>query len=209
MGLPAYILNQFPSEIQPPMKLLGEWIVENSVKKEDFTELKEIVKDLAESQKELAEAQKDLAEAQKRTEIKVEELAEEIKQTNISMREGFQKVNDQISTLGSRWGIKNENTIRNTISTLMEKAGYRVSRGHYGDREVDLVIQNGEHILLEITSSAVKKDIEKMNRSAEDYFLKHGIEPKLMLAAVYVSPSVMREITDSPRPIEIFSADEE
>ncbi|MCP5511453.1 MAG: hypothetical protein H7A24_06210 [Leptospiraceae bacterium] len=30
-------------------------------------------------------------------------------------------------------------------------------RGHNGGREVDLVIRNGEHILLEVTSSAVKK----------------------------------------------------
>ena len=39
MGLPDYILNQFPSEIQPPMQLLCDWILENSGKNEDFTSL--------------------------------------------------------------------------------------------------------------------------------------------------------------------------
>ncbi|MCB1144836.1 MAG: DUF3782 domain-containing protein [Leptospiraceae bacterium] len=188
MGLPNHILKQFPTKIQPPIQLLGDWIEQNSIPREDFTSLKNILK-------ELAEAQKELAEAQKRTEI--------------TMQEGFKRVNDQISALGSRWGIQNENTIRNTISALMEKAGYQVSRGYYGDREVDLVIKNGEHILLEITSSALKKDIHNLNKSAEDYLQKTGVDPRLMIAAVYVSPGVMREIVESPRKIEIFSGEEE
>ncbi|MCB1144657.1 MAG: DUF3782 domain-containing protein [Leptospiraceae bacterium] len=136
------------------------------------------------------------------------ELAEAIDTFNITMREGFRKVHDQIYLLESRWGIQDVDTFRNKVLTFMKKAKYQVSRGYYGGREVDLVIRNGEHILLEVTSSAVKKDVEKLNRSAEDYFQKHGIEPKLMLAAVYVPPYVMREITDSPRPIEIFSDEE-
>ena len=216
MGLPNEILNQFPPEIQPPMKQMGEWLHDNTIPRQDFTSLRQIVQELAEAQKELAEAQRELTKAQKRTEQRVEELAEAQKRTElrveelaVAMKEGFQKVNNQISALGSRWGIKNETTFRNTISALMKKAGYSVSRGYYGDREVDLVIKNGEHILLEITSSALKKDIRSLNLSAEDYFQKTGIEPKLMIAAVYVSPTVMREITESPRKIEIFSGDED
>ncbi|MCB1143823.1 MAG: hypothetical protein H7A24_03030 [Leptospiraceae bacterium] len=91
----------------------------------------------------------------------------------------------------------------------MEKAGYTVSRGYYGEREVDLVIKNGEHILLEITSRAVKKDVLNLNKSAEEYFEKVGVEPRLMIASVYVSPSVMQEIVNSPRPIEIFTDEED
>jgi chromosome segregation ATPase len=70
------------------IKIVDARIKEAHVTKEDFSELKNIVKDigvkvgeLAEAQKrteikveELAEAQRELAEAQKRTEIKVEEL---------------------------------------------------------------------------------------------------------------------------------------
>jgi hypothetical protein len=167
------------------------------------------VEELAQAQKrtehrveELAIALKELAEAQKRTELRVEELA-------IAMKEGFQKINNQISALGGRWGIKNETTFRNTITALLSKAGYSVSRGYYGDREVDVVIKNGEHILLEITSAALKKDVRSLNLSADDYFQKTGVQPLLMIAATYVSPNVMREIIDSPRKIEIYSGEEE
>jgi hypothetical protein len=86
---------------------------------------------------------------------------------------------------------------------------HTVSRGYFGERELDLVIKNGEHILLEITSAALKKDVRTLNLSADDYLQKTWIDPKLMIAAIYVSPVVMREIMDSPRKIEIFLGDEE
>jgi chromosome segregation ATPase len=87
------VFLEFGEEIE---KQLGE-----SVRWEDFTELKDIVKDLAQAQKrteikveELADAQKrteirveELAQAQKRTEIKVEELAQAQKRTEIRVEE--------------------------------------------------------------------------------------------------------------------------
>ena len=251
MGLPNEILNQFPPEIQPPMKQMGEWLHDNTIPREDFTSLRAVVQDLSEAQKQTEHRVEELAQAQKRTELRLEELAEAQNQTEhrveelaqaqkrtehrveelaialkelaeaqkrtelrveelaIAMKEGFQKINNQISALGGRWGIKNETTFRNTISALLSKAGYSVSRGYYGDREVDVVIKNGEHILLEITSAALKKDVRSLNLSADDYFQKTGIQPLLMIAATYVSPTVMREIIDSPRKIEIYSGEEE
>ena len=237
MGLPNEILNQFPPEIQPPIKQMGEWLHDNTIPREDFTSLRAVVQDLSESLRETKQTVKELAEAQKQTEHRVEELAQAQKRTEhrveelaialkelaeaqkrtelrveelaIAMKEGFQKINNQISALGGRWGIKNEITFRNTISALLSKAGYSVSRGYYGDREVDVVIKNGEHILLEITSAALKKDVRSLNLSADDYFQKTGIQPLLMIAATYVSPTVMREIIDSPRKIEIYSGEED
>ncbi|MDI6736436.1 MAG: hypothetical protein QME42_09660 [bacterium] len=83
------------------IELIDERIQEKHVTKEDFTELKGIVKELAEVQKrtelkvgELAEVQKrtelrvgELAEVQKRTELRVEELAEAQKRTELRVEE--------------------------------------------------------------------------------------------------------------------------
>ena len=74
---------------------------------------------------------------------------------------------------------------------------------------MDIIIRNGEHILLEITSRLMKKDIPAMNRSADDYRNREGVDPLLMAAAVYISPSVMMEVQESPRKIIIFTDDEE
>ncbi|MEM4203718.1 MAG: hypothetical protein QXS54_06585 [Candidatus Methanomethylicaceae archaeon] len=69
-------------------------VVEETVKVSDFTELKNIVAELAKTQKELAEAQKrteqrveELAQAQKRTEQRVEELAKAQKRTEQRVEE--------------------------------------------------------------------------------------------------------------------------
>jgi len=209
MGLPKYILESFPPDLHKPMQLVGDWMEENSVKKEDFTELKEIVRSLGGSLQDLAEAQKrteikveELAEAQKRTEIKVEELAE-------TMHKGFQRIQDQISALGSRWGIMNEETFRNTIEGLLASTGYSVSKGYFGEREVDLVIKNGEHILLEITSSCKRSDIDKFIASADDYERKTGKAPRIFVSAIYIGQKAMRALTSAPRKIELFSAYEE
>jgi len=76
------------------IEIIDERIREAHVTREDFSELKAIVRDLAEAQKRteeklanLTEKVDDLAEAQKRTEIKVEELAEAQKRTEERLEE--------------------------------------------------------------------------------------------------------------------------
>lgn len=186
-------------------EILAEVISEsyNSlVKQNDFNELKEIVKDLALAQKRTEERVDVLTQ-------RMDDLTQRVDDLTVAMKQGFQKLTDQISALGSRWGIKNETMLRNTLHSLLSKHGYTVTRGFYGGREIDILIHNGEHILLEVTSAAIKKDVRNLNLSAEEYFSKNGIEPRLMLAAVYISPVVMREIVESPRRIEVYSGEEE
>jgi DNA repair exonuclease SbcCD ATPase subunit len=109
-----------------------------SVNKEDFRELKGIVKDLAEAQKrtekkieELAEAQKrtekrveELAEAQKRTEKRVEELAEAQKRTEKKVEElaeAQKQTEKEIKTL-----IKEHKETREQLGGLAMGFGYQL-----------------------------------------------------------------------------------
>ncbi len=213
MNFSTYLQERFQKVFTPAQsEVLTEVFTErlnNSVQARDFDELKGIVTRIAKTQEELAQAQKktelrveELAQAQKRTELRVEELAEIVQL-------GFQRVQNQISALGSRWGIKNETMLRNTLHNLLKNLGYTVTNGFYGNREIDIIIRNGEHILLEVTSAAKRKDVDHLNLSAEEYASKHNIEPRLVLASVYISPIVMREIVNSPRKIEVYSGDEE
>ena len=218
------------------VRIIDQRIAEAHVTKEDFSELKSIVKNIAVTVGELAEAQnrteikvEELAEAQKRTEIKVVELAVAQNRTEIKVGElaeaqkrtenkleeltgvverGFKDVRDSISALGGRWGIMAEDTFRNAIGGLLKDRGYSVTRGYYGSREVDIIIRNGEHIMFEITSSMKKTDIGKYIASAEDYEKQTGTKMRIMVAAIYISATVMRELVDAPRKIEIFSAEE-
>lgn len=63
------------------IKIVDERIKEAHVTKEDFSELKDIVKELAEAQKRTELRIEELAEAQRRTEVRVEELAAAQKRT--------------------------------------------------------------------------------------------------------------------------------
>ena len=151
-----------------------------------------------------------LAAAQARTDQRFEELAAAQARTEQEIKNLAVSVTNQITALGSRWGIYNESTFRATIQGLFSKmANVTVKEGYYGGRQVDVVIRNGEHILLEITSRMHTKDIENLYQSADDYRKREGTEPTLMIATSYVSPKLMRKIMELPRPIEIFSAEAE
>lgn len=268
------IIDEFPSQIQLPIKHLVDWIqTDRSVTREDFSELKQAIRDLAvsqartedkvqqltdvqkktdkrierltkaqektekrvqgltEVQERLAEAQEktekrvqglaeaqektekrvqELAEAQEKTEKRVQNLAEAQEKTEKTMEIGFKSLSNQITALGSRWGIYNEGTFRSTIRGLFgDMEGIRVEQGEYGDRQVDVIIRNGEHVMLEITSRMHSKDIDKLYRSADDYLDRTGVSPKLMVATSYVAPRLMEKIMGLERKIEIFSYDPE
>jgi hypothetical protein len=192
------------------------------------------VEELAEAQKRTEQKIEELAEVQKRTECRVENLETKVDnlgtkfdkletkvdnfgtkfdklETRVDNLEskmcaGFKRLSDQITALGSRWGIYNESTFRSAIKGILEKQeGVTITRGFYGGREVDLIIRNGEHILLEITSRMKFSDIEKIFASGDDYKDKHGVDPLLMVATSYISPKLMHKIADLHRKIEIFS----
>lgn len=161
----------------------------------------------------LAEQVDKLAAAQTRTEAKVEHLAGQVDKlaaaqtrTEYALQELKKSLSDQIASLGSRWGIYNEGTFRATIYGVFQRMeGITVKEGWYGDRQVDVVIRDGEHILLEITSRMHAKDIDRLYQSAQDYEQREGIRPILMVATSYVSPKLMQKIMGLDRPIEIFS----
>jgi len=200
----------FIHEVEEKSRLL-------SIGREDFNELKGVVQDLGEAQGrteqrvvELAEAQRDLTEAQGRTEQRVGELTEAQVRTEKKIDDLGHSLTNQIAALGSRWGIYNEGTFRGTIRGLLSKmSGVEVREGYYGDRQVDVIIRNGEHVMLEITSRMHPKDINKIYSSADDYKTKEGIEPTLMVATRYISPRLMEKIMGLERKIEIFSYESE
>ncbi|MEW6007279.1 MAG: DUF3782 domain-containing protein [bacterium] len=206
-----------------------EAIVEKKVKdikvdREEFNLLTNEVRKLAKAQNELAVAQKEtekrltrveraveeLAVAQKETEKRLTRVERAVEELAIKMEEGFKSLRDQIAALGSRWGIYAEGTFRATIKSIFSRQpGVKVKEGYYGGRQVDIIISGDEHILLEITSRMVLRDIKKIYDTADDYKQKEGIEPTLMVATAYISPSLMQKIMGLERKIEVFSYEEE
>lgn len=147
-------------------KLIDERINEAHVTKEDFSELKSIVQDIAVAQKELVEAQKrtkarleqlaeaqkqtkvsveQLAEAQKRTEMRLEELSQAPKQTKIEVKKlaiGWHEVRVELGSLSRsvRYAFENE-AYRYLPKLLKEKYGYdlveRMVRADIGGNKIN------------------------------------------------------------------------
>lgn len=97
-------METIPSEIRSVLlDLVDE--MDNSVKKEDFNELKEIVAELAEAQKRTEERVNELAEAQKKTEERLNELAEAQKKTEERLNElaeAQKKTEERLDSLTKR-----------------------------------------------------------------------------------------------------------
>ncbi|HOF13311.1 MAG TPA: hypothetical protein PLN01_03205, partial [Spirochaetota bacterium] len=127
------------------VKIIDDRINEVHVTKEDFSELKSIVKDIAKAQKELtqaqkkteqrvaelAEAQKELADAQKRTEIEVKSLVAGLHDTRVELG-GLSR--------SFSYAFENE-AYRHLPAVLKEKYGYtikeRIVRAEIGGKEIN------------------------------------------------------------------------
>ncbi|MDI6734692.1 MAG: DUF3782 domain-containing protein [bacterium] len=115
-----------------------------------------------------------------------EQQHKETKRLGISLR-----------ALGSRWGKEAEVTIRKTLQELLLKKieAKEVSEWKIKDKEgkvgapnsqiqVDLLIRNGQHFLVEIKSSADEAHVDRLYKIGELYTEKVGIAPKLLFVAV-------------------------
>jgi hypothetical protein len=163
-------------------KIIDERINEVHVTKEDFSELKAIVSDIAISLRELAEAQKrtelrveeisktqnELAEAQKRTEVRMGELAEAQKRTEEEVTKLAIGLNDtrvHLGGLSRSFGYAFENeAYRNLPKLLYDRYGYevkeRVVRAEVGGKEINFfgkAIKNGKEIYI-VGESKVRLD---------------------------------------------------
>ncbi len=233
------VIKEFPDDLRTPMWRFTEVLEERFiVPHHDFVELKQTVERLAAAQEELTAAQNRteqrldrlavaqekteqrldrLAAAQEKTEQRVEQLAEAQEKTEHTVQTLVEaigdmntSISDRFAEMGFRWGIHTETAFRRTIRRIVRDLdGVTVKEGWYGDRQVDVVIRNGEHILLEITSRMRAKDIETLYTSADDYRAKEGVEPTLMVATSYISPNLMQKLVSLPRPIEIFSYEDD
>jgi hypothetical protein len=117
----------------------------------------------------------ELAEAQKRTEHRMEELAEAQKETQRALQSLGRSLEVQLGALGARWGLQSEEAFRQGIRTILEDFGLRTERflqrdeegevfGSPDQIELDVVVTNGEVLVVEIKSSVNKGDVHWFRR---------------------------------------------
>ncbi|MDZ7269253.1 MAG: hypothetical protein ONB48_17095 [candidate division KSB1 bacterium] len=176
---------------QEIVQLIDTRIREAHVTREDFSELKEIVRDLAAAQKrteerleQLTEAQRNtdrrveqLAEAQQRTERRLEQLAEAQRQTEIEVRKlavGLNETRNELGGLARSFGYAFENeAFRMLPSVLLRDHGITVKdkiiRAEVGGKEINLLSRGekeGREVLL-VGEAKVRLDERREGRKPD------------------------------------------
>ncbi|MEM1637251.1 MAG: DUF3782 domain-containing protein [Pyrobaculum sp.] len=106
------------------------------------------------------------------------------------------ELTSKINALGTRWGIVSEEAFRESIKYLVEDLlkAYKVSKWTYYDKdgtvyghpsyvEVDVLVRDNEHILVEFKSYADKPDVAELYRIGQLYEKVSGVKPRLLIVA--------------------------
>lgn len=177
-----------------------------------FKALTEVVNRPARAQAELAQAQarteqrvEELAQAQTRTEEAVQkptgrmdalEAAVQLFGRRLDALEGAVQLlagrasglEGAIGPLGARWGIYSEQAFRDAMKALLHgRYGVAVEERDIAGRQVDWVVRDGKPVLVQITSSTTRGDIQKLLKARNAYRKETGVEPDLMIVTAFIS----------------------
>ena len=144
----------------------------------------------------LVEEVKALREAYATQQRQIQTLAEEIK----NLREDFNilssRLDIKISALGARWGILSEEAFRAGLKVVVERHfGGSVRKWTYYDKDgfvfgypseidVDVLVRDREHILIEIKAHVDRGDVLEFYRKGVLYEKVTGVKPKM----IFVTP---------------------
>jgi len=170
------------------------------VKTADATILAEAIRELANV---LAEYIDKLEERLKKVEEELGLHREELKHHREYMENMVKAIHDlqrSMSIIGYRYGMYTEDVFRSSVKYLVEDLlkTYRVMKWSYYDEhgyvyghpstiDVDVLIKDGEHILVEYKAHADRGDVAELYRIAQLYERVSGVKPRALLVAPTVT----------------------
>ena len=183
------------------IRSLQEQVAENAAA---IRSLQEQVRSLQEQVISLQEQVRSLQEQVAENTKAIRELREDMNRLREDMNEGFKLLRRHIDALGARWGILAEEAFREGMVGVVERYfGGKVERWAYYDEdgfvfgfptvvEVDFVIRDGEHILIEIKSSVSRADVFELWRIGKLYEKVRGVRPRLAIVSPFVREDAKR-----------------
>ncbi|RLI74846.1 hypothetical protein DRP04_14185 [Archaeoglobales archaeon] len=134
--------------------------------------------------------------------IGLKEVLERLEKVEKRIEEHSKRIEDLskvIAAIGARWGVLSESAFREGMRRIVQdilgvakvdKWVYFDSEGFVFGRpsvvEVDLVIKDGEHMLIEVKSSVSRGDVLELVRIGELYEKVTGVKPRLMIVSPFV-----------------------
>ena len=171
---------------------------------EEQTKIWEEIKALREEQTKTWEEIRTLREEQVKFREEQTRIWSEIKTLREDMNEGFRLLRRHIDALGARWGLLAEEAFREGLKGLVERVfGGKVERWSHYDKEgvvfghpsmvdVDLIVKDREHILVEVKSSVSRGDVYELWRIGKLYERVEGVKPKLVVVSPYIEDTAKK-----------------
>jgi hypothetical protein len=164
---------------------------------------------------EILRAIKSLQEQMVKLQEQVVKLQEQVARQGeaiLALQRSFEKLAASITALGYRYGIYTEDVFRDAIKYLVEDLlkAYEVRRWTYYDNEgvvfgypsiidVDVLIRDNEHILIEYKASIDRSDVAELAREGILYERVNKVKPKLLI----VGPVVRRRALELAKALNI------
>ncbi|MCG2892252.1 MAG: DUF3782 domain-containing protein [Vulcanisaeta sp.] len=144
--------------------------------------------------------------------VKLQEQVAKQGEAILALQRSFEKLTASITALGYRYGIYTEDVFRDAIKYLVEDLlkAYEVRRWTYYDNEgvvfgypsiidVDVLIRDNEHILIEYKASIDRSDVAELAREGILYERVNKVKPKLLI----VGPVVRRGALELAKALNI------
>lgn len=211
MGLLGYreVLDRIVSLEERVVKL-EERVVkleERVVKLEErFASLEERVIKLEERFAELEKRFADLEERFARLEerfLKLEERVAKLEERMLRVEEELAETRRVVLVIAHRFGVISEEVFRSAMKYVLEEVFgvARVSKWIYNDKEglvygypsvvdVDVLIRDQEHILVEIKSRVSKGDVAELSKKGLLYERVEGVKPRLVIIGGFIDEDV-------------------
>ena len=137
-----------------------------------------------------------------------EQVDRRIDEFRTEVADRFGDVQRSIDRLGARWGIRNESLFRQTVAALLEQSfGVRVEQRTISGEQFDILIYDGQHVLVEIAASVgptIKTRLERKRRLYEE---STGVSPtRVILATASIHSRRAHELRTSG--IEVIEPEE-
>nr|MDO8082988.1 DUF3782 domain-containing protein [Candidatus Freyarchaeota archaeon] len=180
-------------------------VAEAPITKREIESLTREIKTLAETmvkrmdsfEKEMRLLREETAKRMDSFEKSLELVAKRMDRFEEEMRKSREEFRVIASALGARWGFAAEESFREAIRGILESMGFTVDKwevyddegvvfGAPGVVEVDVLIRDKEHILIEIKSSMSKGYVVALIYKAKLYKKLVGVKPFLVIVSPFV-----------------------
>ena len=135
-------------------------------------------------------------EAYKRFEI----IEKELKALREDFNKAYLEFSRKLDALGARWGVVTERAFRECMRGVAENWEFRDEAGEvYGYPsivEVDVVVRNGIHMLVEVKSSVSRGDVLEFWKIGRLCERVTGIKPRLVMISPYVDEKALESATN-------------